>query len=55
MNGPHDLGGMPGFGPIEIEPHEPAFHHDWERRAFAITLAAGYLGRWNIDQIPGNA
>jgi nitrile hydratase beta subunit len=50
VSGAHDLGGMRGFGPIEIEPDEPAFHHDWERRVFAITLAAGYLGLWNIDQ-----
>ncbi len=50
MNGLHDLGGMHGFGPVVIEPDEPPFHHPWERRAFAITLAAGYLGEWNIDQ-----
>jgi nitrile hydratase subunit beta len=50
VNGIHDLGGMHGFGPVQIEPDEPVFHHDWERRAFALTLAAGYLGRWNIDQ-----
>ena len=49
MNGAHDLGGMHGFGPVEIERDEPVFHHDWERRAFALTLAAGFLGRWNID------
>lgn len=50
MNGLHDLGGMQGLGPVVIEPNEPPFHHPWERRAFAITLAAGYLGAWNIDQ-----
>ena len=50
MNGGHDLGGMHGFGPVEIERDEPVFHHEWERRAFAITLAAGFLGKWNIDQ-----
>jgi nitrile hydratase len=50
VNGIHDLGGMHGFGPVVIEPDEPAFHYPWERRAFAITLAAGYLGAWNIDQ-----
>jgi nitrile hydratase len=50
VNGAHDLGGMHGFGPVEIEPGEPVFHHGWERRAFAITLAAGFLGKWNIDQ-----
>jgi nitrile hydratase len=50
VNGAHDLGGMHGFGPVQIERDEPVFHHEWEQRAFAITLAAGYLGRWNIDQ-----
>ena len=49
MNGAHDLGGMHGFGPIGIEPDEPVFHDEWERRAFGITLAAGALGKWNID------
>ncbi len=48
MNGVHDMGGMHGFGPVAAESNEPVFHHDWERRAFALTLAAGW-GRWNID------
>ena len=50
MNGAHDLGGMHGFGPVEIEPNEPVFHHEWEGRVFALNLAAGFLGKWNIDQ-----
>jgi nitrile hydratase subunit beta len=50
MNGGHDLGGMHGFGPVDIERDEPVFHHEWERRAFALTLTAGLLGKWNIDQ-----
>jgi nitrile hydratase len=49
MNGAHDLGGMDGLGPIRPEPNEPVFHAAWERRAFALTLACGMLGRWNID------
>jgi nitrile hydratase subunit beta len=51
MNGGHDLGGMHGLGPIAPEPEasEPAFHHAWEKRVFALTLAAGALGRWSID------
>lgn len=49
MNGAHDLGGMDGFGPVVPEPNEPVFHDEWERRAFALTLATGFLGRWNID------
>jgi nitrile hydratase subunit beta len=51
VNGAHDLGGMHGFGQVSIEPGEPVFHHAWERRAFALTLAAGFLGKWNIDQV----
>jgi len=35
---------------VEIEPNEPVFHHEWERRTFALNLAAGFLGKWNIDQ-----
>ena len=49
MNGAHDMGGMHGMGPIVREDNEPVFHHEWERRAFAITMAAGFLGEWNID------
>ncbi|MGE0719395.1 MAG: nitrile hydratase subunit beta [Alphaproteobacteria bacterium] len=49
MDGAHDLGGMHGFGPIAPDPDEPLFHHPWERRVFAVTLACGMLGRWNID------
>ncbi len=52
MNGAHDLGGMHGLGPVGAEPEsvEPVFHHEWERRAFALTLACGFLGQWNIDE-----
>ena len=51
MNGAHDLGGMHGFGSINPEPEaeEPIFHTDWEKRVFGLTLAAGSLGKWNID------
>jgi nitrile hydratase len=43
------MGGMHGMGPVVPEKDEPVFHHAWERRAFAVTLATGFLGRWNID------
>ena len=39
MDGIHDLGGIEGFGPVEVEAHEPVFHEDWERRAFRINMA----------------
>ena len=41
MNGVHDLGGMTCFGPVTAEENEPVFHGDWERRVFAINVAAG--------------
>jgi nitrile hydratase beta subunit len=41
MNGIHDLGGMTCFGPVLAEADEPVFHSDWERRVFAINVAAG--------------
>ena len=49
MNGAQDLGGMMGFGEVRPEPDEPVFHEQWERRAFALTLAMGFTGQWNID------
>lgn len=52
MKGGHDLGGRQGLGPINPEPEneEPVFHTDWERSVFAMTLATGMLGQWNIDE-----
>ncbi|RVU36516.1 nitrile hydratase subunit beta [Hwanghaeella grinnelliae] len=51
MNGPHDLGGAHGLGPIDPEPEsaEQVFHEEWEKRALAVTLAMGALGQWSID------
>ena len=49
MNGAHDMGGTHGFGPVVPEADEPWFHADWERRVFAMVIAAGAGGKWNID------
>jgi nitrile hydratase beta subunit len=49
MDGAQDMGGVQGFGPVQPEPNEPVFHAEWERRAFALTLAMGMPGGWNID------
>jgi nitrile hydratase beta subunit len=49
MDGAHDMGGAAWSGPVKPEPDEPMFHAEWERRAFAITLAMGMPGGWNID------
>ncbi|TIP84297.1 MAG: nitrile hydratase subunit beta, partial [Mesorhizobium sp.] len=50
MNGPQDLGGQMGFGPVAPEKDEPCFHAAWERRALGMTLCAGAMGAWTIDE-----
>lgn len=49
MNGVHDMGGMDGFGKVEIEKNEPPFHHEWEGRVMAMVRAIGANGGINID------
>jgi len=49
MDGAHDMGGVAWSGPVRPEPDEPVFHAEWERRAFALTLAMAAPGGWNID------
>src|SRR3979490_745431 len=49
MDGVHDMGGMDGFGKVEPEPDEPAFHAAWEGRVLALQRALSYAGAWNID------
>lgn len=50
MNGAQDLGGQMGFGPVAPEQDEPYFHANWEKRALGLTIAAGAMGHWNIDE-----
>ncbi len=50
MNGPHDLGGLHGFGPVAPEANEPYFHAEWEKRALGVTLSCGAFGAWTIDE-----
>jgi nitrile hydratase len=49
MNGVHDMGGMDGFGKVEVEQNEPPFHEPWEGRVMAMNRAMGATGIWNID------
>src|SRR5207237_1472409 len=49
MNGVHDMGGMHGFGPIDIERDEPVFHHRWE--GVVRAMMARTNGRYyNLDE-----
>lgn len=51
MDGIHDLGGREGFGPVERETDEPAFHAHWEAVVFAMVGASQRAGAMlNLDQ-----
>ena len=51
MDGIHDLGGMSGFGPVEVEPDEPRFHEAWESTAFCLNaLGIAVLRAYNVDE-----
>lgn len=44
MDGVHDLGGVEGFGAVLVDPLEPVFSFEWERRVFGL----------NFSALPGN-
>ena len=51
MDGIHDLGGMSGFGAVEIEPNEPVFHEQWEFLAIALNfIGLEVLRAYNVDE-----
>ena len=44
------MGGQPG-GPVPIDPQgQPVFAQNWQARALAVTVAAGGLGKWTLDE-----
>jgi nitrile hydratase len=49
VNGIHDMGGMHGFGRVEIEPDEPVFHERWEARVFGLRILGMLRLGGNID------
>lgn len=48
MDGPHDLGGKQGFGPVIVLEKDEPFHSDWEARMWGIARCIRSAG-WNID------
>ena len=46
----NDVGGMHGFGPIVREADEPAFHHEWEARVFALNRVLLMRGVYTLDE-----
>ena len=50
MNGIHDMGGLHGFGKVDVEENEPVFHARWEGRVYAMTQVIDTTGIWNLDE-----
>ena len=47
----HDMGGRWGDGAVVPEPQGMVpIGREWQRKALALTLAAGGLGQWSIDE-----
>ena len=55
MNGIHDMGGLHGFGRVEVEASEPVFHTRWEARVFGMvqSLPGGNIdaGRHSLERL----
>jgi hypothetical protein len=50
VNRIHDVGGTEGYGPIEREPGEPPFHHEWEARVFVLNRLLLGKKLYNLDE-----
>jgi len=51
MDAVHDLGGKPGFGPVDKDGDDDVFHERWEAKVFAMTRAGARAGAWlNVDR-----
>lgn len=48
MDGPHDLGGRQGFGPIKVDTEYCPFQTPWESRMWALSQTIGAKD-WTID------
>ena len=47
----HDMGGRFGDGPVKPDFGEVSvFEEEWHARTLALTVAAGFLGQWNLDE-----
>lgn len=51
MNGIHDVGGMHGWGDVDIDEPFESFHARWESRIFGINLNAHVLRWYRTDEI----
>ena len=50
MDGIHDLGGRQGFGHVDVDEKEEAFHSGWEARAYGLVRAMSKAPDWTLDR-----
>jgi nitrile hydratase len=50
VNGPHDIGGRHGFGPVLAGRDEPVFREPWEGRMFGISCALDAAAPYTVDE-----
>jgi len=49
MDGVHDMGGIQGFGPVDLSPGPPLLKTDWRARMFGIELSYVQPGGFNLN------
>lgn len=50
LNGPHDVGGLLGLGPIRTEAEQRPFAEPWQGRVVGLTLSSVIGGLIGVDQ-----
>ncbi len=50
QNGPHDVGGVKGFGAVDPTPDDAAYPEGWEGRCIAAIIASIGGGAFNVDE-----
>lgn len=50
MSRVNDVGGMEGFGPIDIDDEAPGFGADWEARVWALNVTLVGQGHYTVDE-----
>ena len=46
----NDVGGLEGFGPVEVEEPEEQFHKEWESRVFALVSTLRRSVGFTVDE-----
>lgn len=50
VNGPHDVGGVQGLGPVPGKDDDQVFHEPWEGQVHGTMLSAAVSGAFMVDE-----